>query len=123
MPALDDGGAANVYNYSQLAADGVAYGPGTGDLWWSAYYETYMLLFQADDAALDNNVYMSYSADLTGGWSDPVSIYQISTLSNGYSYSFHAYPDYDETGKTTLLSWSEYGGTGFWIPMANVTWA
>ncbi len=53
MPAYDDGGAANVLKYSQNPF-GTAFGPGSGDVFWSQVYGVYILLFQADDAALDN---------------------------------------------------------------------
>lgn len=54
MPALDDGGFANVFNYSQEAF-GVHYGPGTGEVFFSTYYGVYMLIFTSDAPALDQN--------------------------------------------------------------------
>jgi hypothetical protein len=50
---LDDGGRANIFNFSHTAMNGVDYGPGTGDLFFSKFYGVYILLFQTDDAALD----------------------------------------------------------------------
>ncbi|KAJ1551990.1 hypothetical protein HK405_013136 [Cladochytrium tenue] len=124
MPAYDDGGRSNVFNYSQTAVNGVGYGPGTGDLFYSQYYGVYLLLFQADDAAIDNNVYLTYSSSLTGAWSTPTSVYTIPTLTNGYSYSFHAYPNYDSTGKVVPLSWSEFQEPStFLTGMANLTFS
>jgi hypothetical protein len=52
MPAYDDGGVANIFSYNQLAW-GSNYGPGTGELFYNVYYGCYMLLFQLEDAALD----------------------------------------------------------------------
>ena len=34
---------------------GTQYGPGSGDVFWSPFYNAYMLVFQNDAAALDNN--------------------------------------------------------------------
>ncbi|KAM7211181.1 hypothetical protein V8F06_013440 [Rhypophila decipiens] len=103
---------------------GTLYGPGTGDLFYSAYLGQYVLMFQADDAAIDRNVYVSYSAALDRGWSTPQAIYQISTLPGGYSYSFHAYANYDLSGRVIPLTWSEYAPPNtFPISMASLTFA
>lgn len=67
---------------------------------------------------------MSYSSDLTKSWSTPVSIYQVTTLANGYSYSFHALPNYDSSGKVIPIMWSKYAQPStFVISMANVTFS
>ncbi|KAM7213553.1 hypothetical protein V8F06_011050 [Rhypophila decipiens] len=122
-PAYADGGAANIFSYSQEFL-GILYGPGTGDLFYSAYLGQYVLMFQADDPAIDRNVYVSYSAALDRGWSTPQAIYQTSTLPGGYSYSFHAYANYDSSGRVIPLSWSEYAPPNTYIiSMASLTFA
>lgn len=54
MPAYDDGGKANIFNWSEDEF-GTQYGPGTGDLFFSQYYGRYLLLFMSDAPALDPN--------------------------------------------------------------------
>jgi hypothetical protein len=59
---------------------------------------------------------------MTKGWSTPQVIFTLPTRTNGYTYSFHAYPNYDPTHKVITLSWSEYQEpSAFYIGMANVT--
>lgn len=73
-----------------------------------------------------STVYLTYSTgtDVTGPWTSPEPIYSITTISGGYSYSFHAYPNYDPTGKVIPLSWSQFGTPStFLIGMANVTFS
>ncbi|ERS97663.1 uncharacterized protein SPSK_03417 [Sporothrix schenckii 1099-18] len=106
MPALDDGGAANVLDFS-LDAFGKWYGPATGDIWWSPVYNEYIMLFQSGAAAVDDSLYLSHSTSLTGGWTKPVSIYKIPRFPDGYSYAFHAYPAMDPTGQRVPLSWTQ----------------
>jgi hypothetical protein len=145
IPPYDDDGAANILNYSQEFY-GTLYGPGTGDLFFSSYLKMYVLLFQADNAAIDNHgmsvflskyrplmqvslltlvlhvVYVSYSTQLESGWSTPRAIYEIDVLPGGYSYSFHAYPNYESSGRVIPLSWSEWSPPStYFIAMANLT--
>lgn len=54
MPAYADGGAANIFSYLQEFLS-TLYGPGTGNLFYSAYLGQYVLMFQANDAAIDRN--------------------------------------------------------------------
>lgn len=124
LPKLDDAGAANIFNFSQGGLDGKNHGPGTGDLFFNNLYGVYMLLFQADNAATDDNVYMSYSSELTSGWSKSEAITKVDRLDGGYTYSFHAYPNYDPTHKVIPLSWSAFAPPNdFEIHMANVTFS
>jgi len=53
MPAYADP-SANILMYSQNGF-GTEYGPGTGDIWYSPPHGLYVMVFQADDAALDNS--------------------------------------------------------------------
>lgn len=106
MPALNDGGAASVFFYSQEAF-GKHYGPGSGDIWWSPVYGEYIMLLQNGAAAIDDSLYLSHSKSLTGGWSKPVCIYKIPRFPDGYSYCFHAYPNMDPTGRAVPISWTQ----------------
>ncbi|CAK7236499.1 hypothetical protein SCUCBS95973_009627 [Sporothrix curviconia] len=106
MPALDDGGAASVLHYSQEAF-GKHYGPGSGDVWWSAAHGCYIMLLQNGAAAIDPSIYLSHSTSLTGGWSKPVCIYKMPRFEDGYSYCFHAYPNMDPTGRVVPISWTQ----------------
>jgi hypothetical protein len=68
---------------------------------------------------------MSYTSEpLTSGWSTPQAIYKLTVPSDGYSYSFHAYPNYDSTGKVIPLSWSTTSNSqSYSIAMANLTFS
>ena len=71
-------------------------------------------------------MYLSYTSgrDLTRGWSTPKSIYTLLALSGGYSYSFHAYPNYDPTGRVVPLSWCEFAPPyNYYTSMANLTFS
>jgi len=69
-------------------------------------------------------VYLSYSRDFTGGWSKPTVIYMLPPVGEGYNYGFHAYPNYDATGKVVPLSWTQWSETeSYHIAMANVTFS
>ena len=102
----DDGGKANIFNYSTTDLNGNKDGPDSGDLFYSSYYGVYMLIFQA--IGIDPTVYMSYSSSLLGGWSNPVSLFQTPTLPNGYNYNIHAYPAYDQTQRVIPISWTQF---------------
>jgi len=69
-------------------------------------------------------VYLSYSGDLLRGWSKPKVIYTLPPVADGYNYGFHAYANYDETGKVIPLSWTQWSETeSYLIAMANVTFS
>ncbi|KAH8887270.1 hypothetical protein GQ53DRAFT_726707 [Thozetella sp. PMI_491] len=124
MPAYDDGGAANVFKYSTTFFGNGPYGPGTGEVFYSPAYGCYLLLFMGDDSAVNPNVYLSYSSSLFSGWSTPVLIYTTPTFSGGYNYAFHAYPNYDSTGRVIPISWSQYAPSATYeIGMANITFS
>ncbi|CAK7201291.1 hypothetical protein SEUCBS139899_003994 [Sporothrix eucalyptigena] len=106
MPEFNDGGAASVFRYSQEGF-GKHYGPGAGDIWWSAAHGSYIMLFQNGAAALDDSIYLSHSKSLTGGWSKPKCIFKIPHFDDGFSYCFHAYPNMDLTGRVVPISWTQ----------------
>lgn len=106
IPEMNDGGAANVFNWSQDVF-GKCYGPGSGDIWWSPLHNEYIMLFQNAAAAIDDSLYLTHSKSLTGGWSKPVCVWKIPRFEDGYSYCMHAYPNMDPTGKTVPISWTQ----------------
>ncbi|KAE9363772.1 hypothetical protein N431DRAFT_474773 [Stipitochalara longipes BDJ] len=119
IPAYDDAGS-NIFSWSEDLF-GVQFGPGTGDLFFSTYYNRYLLFFVSDAPALDPNVYLSYSGELQRGWSKPKAIYTLPPVDDGYNYGFHAYANYDSTGKVIPLSWTQWSETeSFHIAMTNV---
>jgi hypothetical protein len=102
----DDGGKANIFNYSSSDLNGNKYGPSSGDLFFNSYYGVSMLIFQA--IGIDPTVYMSYSSSLSSGWSTPVALFKTPTVLNGYNYNIHAYPSYDSTQRVIPISWTQY---------------
>jgi hypothetical protein len=102
----DDGGKANIFNYSASDLNGNKLGPSSGDLFWSSCYGVYMLMFQS--MGMDPTVYMSYSKELARGWSKPVALFRTPCLENGYNYNVHAYPAHDRTQKVIPISWTQY---------------
>ncbi|KAK3331505.1 hypothetical protein B0H66DRAFT_98761 [Apodospora peruviana] len=123
MPAYHDGGKSNVFNWTQEAF-GKNFGPGYGEIFWSQVYQKYLLLFQSANAAGDNNVYASLSANLESGWSTPQSIWKLPTFSDGYTYSFHAYPQYDPTSKVIPITWNQFSESqSYRVGMANITFS
>lgn len=69
-------------------------------------------------------VYLSYSSNLKTGWSKPEIIYTLPPVSGGYGYSFHAYDNYDPTGRAIPISWAQWSETDtYHIAMANVTFS
>jgi hypothetical protein len=56
---------------------------------------------------------------LTSGWSAPQDLYDTKSGAN-YNYAGHAYPDYDPTSGTLLLSYT-HASTAY-IEFALVTW-
>lgn len=67
---------------------------------------------------------MSYSSKLESGWSTPVSIYKMPSAGS-YSYSLHAYPTLDSTGKTLALSFTQLpaSGSAYYIAWAKIKFA
>jgi hypothetical protein len=78
------------------------------------------------DGFVDGTFRIVYSLDgsfdgagLTSGWSTPQDLYDTKA-GDSYNYGGHAYPDYDPTSETLLLSYS-YEGSAY-IEFALVTW-
>jgi hypothetical protein len=109
----DDGGKANIFSYSANDFAGNKHGPSSGDIFFSRHYGVYMIIFQS--MGIDSAVYMTYSKKLDSGWSEPISLFQTTTLENGYNYNIHAYPAYDSTQKTIPISWTQYCTCELWL--------
>jgi hypothetical protein len=90
----------------------------SGDLFFNPYLNTWDFIYF--DNFANSIFYMRYSldGDVTGTWSDQITLYETTPVSNKFNYAAHAYPGYDESGKTVLLSWT-YGG--YQTKMATVT--
>lgn len=101
MPARDDGGTANIWNQSWTDLNGNTHGPPTGDVFYNAYYGVYMIIYQL--VGIDARVYMVYSSNIAGGWSQPVVLLETPEVSN-YNYAIHAYPNYDTSGRVIPIS-------------------
>jgi hypothetical protein len=102
----NDGGKANIFNYTQSDLVGNKYGPSSGDLFYSRYYGMYMLIFQS--IGIDPTVYMSYSSKMDSGWSKPVTLFTMPTLGTGFNYNVHAYPAFSSNQKTIPISFTQY---------------
>ena len=110
-PVSPDSSDGNVFT-SSLSSGDIFYNPYLG-VWLAIYFDDFV----------DNIFWLRYSYGdkiTTGGWSDQIQLYVTTPASGKYNYAGHAYPGYDPTGKTILLSWTYDGSqTG----MAVVTFA
>ncbi|KAH8646809.1 hypothetical protein BX600DRAFT_518832 [Xylariales sp. PMI_506] len=124
IPAFDDGGGANIISINEVDEAGTNYGPNAGDIWWSELNDCYILMYQMEDANLDSNVWMSYSDSMTGGWSTPVAVYQLTSVPDTFSYSFHVMHNVDPTGKTLPIMWTAYTSpSGYLTAIAEATFS
>lgn len=85
----------------------------TGDVFWSDYYNTYMVVYF--NVFADSTFYMRYALEgtVTGKWSDEVKLFatQPGTGAQPYNYAGHAYPTFGGNGKELVLSYTMAGGT------------
>ncbi|KAF2664414.1 hypothetical protein BT63DRAFT_429895 [Microthyrium microscopicum] len=113
-PAATDA-SSNIFSFTTSG-----YGVGTGDIFWSTYYNTWLAVF-ASGFAPDGTFRLMYSTNgnIAGPWSataQDIYVTKGCPTSNGnclvgYNYATHAYPDVDSTGKTLLLGWTYNGAT------------
>ena len=93
----------------------------TGEIFWSNHFGCFVHV-----TASYGDFQIAYSESVTGGWSAPQELYKAtmpSSLQGSQSsliYAGHAYPDWDVTGKSLLLSWT---AAEEWIQMATVQFA
>lgn len=76
----------------------------SGDIFWSKYYNNWLMV--NFNSFADSKFYVRWSLDgsLTK-WSTAEELY-ASTPGAGYNYAGHAYPDFDNTGKSLALSYT-----------------
>ncbi|KAK3056483.1 hypothetical protein LTS18_011682 [Coniosporium uncinatum] len=99
---------SNIFDYNVGG-----YGPGTGDIFWSAYFGTWLAVF-FDGLSPNGTFRLMYSTNgkITGPWSTYQNLYVTRGCSGcgvSYNYASHAYPGVDRTGKTLLLGWTFNG--------------
>ncbi|KAH8892332.1 hypothetical protein GQ53DRAFT_864274 [Thozetella sp. PMI_491] len=124
MPPFDDGGKANIISINEVDPSGINYGPNAGEIWWSEVNNCYILMYQMEDASQDMNVWMSYSNSITRGWSAPITVYQLTSVPDTYSYSFHVMHNVDPTGKKLPIMWTAYTSpAGYLTAMAEATFS
>lgn len=93
----------------------------TGEIFWSNHFNCYVHVTSAY-----GGFQIQYSDNLTSGWSAPQDLYKAALPSSlqgsehAMMYGGHAYPDWDTTGKSLLLSWT---AAEEWIQMATVQFA
>ncbi|KAJ4304694.1 hypothetical protein N0V90_000221 [Kalmusia sp. IMI 367209] len=85
----------------------------TGDVFWSNYYNTYMVVYFNSFA--DSTFYMRYALEgtVTGKWSEEIKLFATQPGTGPgetYNYAGHAYPTFDASGKTLTLSYTMAGG-------------
>ena len=116
----------NVLNWS-INPMGEQLGPDTGDVWFSPYHGTMIMVFMSK--FVDGQFWASYAVEgrLEGPWSVPVVIWTspVPKECKGekcgeYNYQGHAHPGWDMSGKTLLLS---YSSCARFVSMAKLTWA
>lgn len=93
----------------------------TGEIFWSPHFNCFCHVTAAYGA-----FQIQYSDNLTSGWSSPQQLYKaempqdLQGNAQSMMYAGHAYPDWDATGKSLLLSWTV---DQQWTQMATVQFA
>ncbi|KAL9052065.1 MAG: hypothetical protein Q9162_005636 [Coniocarpon cinnabarinum] len=120
QPDMHDA-SSNILNFT----DSMGNGPNTGEVFFSHYHNQTMSVFT--DGGVGGTFWMTYpmQGEITDRWSEPVELYTppapTETCDSGHQWNYagHAYPDWDQSGKTLLLSWSSCES---YIHMATVVW-
>ncbi|MCJ1241857.1 hypothetical protein MMC14_009863 [Varicellaria rhodocarpa] len=111
-PPSADSTTANIFSVPVCSLSGdcnyFSAGGSSGDIFYSPYFKTWLAVYF--DGFPDNTFRFRYSLDgqVTGAWSDQMDLYET-VQGNTFNYAGHAYPGYDQTGKTLLLSWTYEG--------------
>lgn len=121
MPALNDA-SANIFNFQVMPFAGVIVSIYSGEIFFSPYHNTYLIVFM--DGFVDGTFRVAYSTNgqITGPWSSVTDLYQsarVPKASNQWNYAGHAYPGRDESGATLALS---YTYDFNYINFATLTW-
>lgn len=129
IPKVDDS-KANVVQFSTPTGFGANIGPDVGDVFWSSFHKTYLMIFM--DGTVNGQFWIAYSPDgsLTS-WSTPEKLWSpqpnptwseecdASGMGGKWNYAGHSHPSWDTSGKTLLLSWSS---CTTYVNMATLTW-
>ena len=114
------GAAANFFSFT-YDFFGTQIGPGSGEIFWSSYHNTYLLIFMDSSVSALFRVSYSLTGQILGPYTDPVNLYQTGRIgpNQSISYGGHSYPGMDPSGNTLALS---YTYNGNYINMAKITW-
>ncbi|KAK9235267.1 hypothetical protein V1525DRAFT_410499 [Lipomyces kononenkoae] len=74
-----------------------------GQVFWNPYYDC--LIFVHSNNFMDNQILAKTASSPTGPWSAPVTLYKVPS---GQVYSAAPHPNYDETGKTLVCTYTKY---------------
>lgn len=90
----------------------------SGDIFWSPLFGTYVAVYMLSIA--DSTFRYRYALPdangkvcLTGQWSEDYVLYDSSEVKNGgygFNYAGHAYPHYDPSGESVILSCTSSDG-------------
>ncbi|KAI4150402.1 MAG: hypothetical protein LQ340_004104 [Diploschistes diacapsis] len=89
----------------------------TGDLFYSPHFRTFLCVYFN---ALPGTFRLRYALEgrVEGKWSEAMELLDTEAGTKvPYNFAGHAYPGYDESGKTLLLSWTYEGN---WTRMTRV---
>lgn len=121
-PAVKNDAAQNILNHT-VEFFGNVRGPDTGDVFYSAYHKTFVMVWM--DGLIDGIFWASQSTSgtVTGPWSAPQQIWTSplakECAGQGWNYQGHAHPGWDSTGKTLMIS---YVSCVNYVSMAKVVW-
>ena len=121
-----DDANGNILDWSINPMGDKQMGPDTGDVFYSPYHKTLMMVFMSQ--FVDGQFWASYAVEnrIEGPWSKPVMIFESPVPKEcqredfGWNYQGHAHPGWDPSGRTLLLS---YSSCARFVSMAKVTWA
>ncbi|KAI9687427.1 MAG: hypothetical protein M1820_010440 [Bogoriella megaspora] len=84
--------------------------PTSGDIFWSPLYNTWMFVYMGTMNVFSYRYALNGAFGITGPWSQEFELYDttVQTPAQGatYSYAGHAYPGFDSSGGSVVLSWS-----------------
>jgi hypothetical protein len=111
-----------MYNYGEK--EGVFWQVNQGQVIWSKYYGCFMFVYSGElhprailllsaltfrDNWMNNKVLAKVAYSPTGPWSDPVTLYQATPITNGSSiYAAVPHPYYDESGKNLVVTFTNH---------------
>lgn len=94
-----------LYNVNEK--EGVFWQVNQGQVVWSNYYGCFMFVYC--DNWMNNKVLAKVARTPTGPWSEPVTLYQATPITNGSSiYAAVPHPYYDQTGKSLVVTYTNH---------------